>query len=110
MNGGRRSGGQSIIEYVIIIGIAVMALYAMGPSFRRGVQSVIKSTADQLAPQKNAEQDFSSDTSHLDSSATKTNATVSRNTQELLYSTTTTSDESASTLTNTVTNSGFSQQ
>ena len=105
-----KNRGQSIIEYVVIIGVAVMALYTMGPSFRRGVQTIVKSTADQLAPQSNAEQDFSTDTGHMDISATKTNASVSRNMQELLYSTTTTASESTATATNTVTNSGFTQQ
>ena len=112
MNKGHSSPrrGQSIVEYIIIIGIAIVALYALGPGFRRGVQSVVKATADQLAPQQNADQDFSADSSHLDISNTKTGTTVNRSKQELMYTTNTESAESTATATNTVTNTGFLQQ
>ena len=101
--------GQSIVEYIIIIGIAIVARYTMGPAFRRGVQSVVKATADQLATQKNAEQDFSIDTSHLQVSQTKTSTSVDRNTQELNYTTRTASAETTATTSNAVTNTGFLQ-
>ena len=49
---------QTILEYVVLIGIATMVLTAMGPSIRRGIQSVIKLAADQIAPQQESEQVF----------------------------------------------------
>ena len=51
--------GQTVVEYVIIIGIIVTAMYVMAPAFKRGVQTLVKGTADQLSSQKLAEQDFS---------------------------------------------------
>ena len=52
--------GQSILEYTIIIGIVTVVLYYMGTSIKRGYQSMIKLTADQVGNQQNADQDFSS--------------------------------------------------
>lgn len=101
--------GQSVVEYIIIIGIAIMALYAMAPALRRGVQTVVKATADQLAPQSASDQDFSSDSSHLDRSVMNVNTAVSRNRQETLYSVRTASSETTATTTNATTNSGFIQ-
>lgn len=50
--------GQSIIEYVVLIGVVTMALLYMGTDFKRGVQGVLKVTADQLGRQDQSDQDF----------------------------------------------------
>lgn len=50
---------QTILEYVLLIGIATLALVFMGTDMRRGIQSVVKVTADQLGNQVNSDQDFS---------------------------------------------------
>ncbi|MBI4308986.1 MAG: hypothetical protein HY591_01500 [Candidatus Omnitrophica bacterium] len=100
--------GQTIVEYILIIGIAITVLYAMGPAFKRGVQSVIKATSDQLATQKDADQDFASG-SFLASSNTQTQTNSQRNTRELLGATGTTVDEMARTTGNMLTDMGFSQ-
>ncbi len=39
---------QSIIEYALLIAVATVALMAMQAYFKRGVQSVVKVSADQL--------------------------------------------------------------
>lgn len=101
--------GQSIIEYIIILGVIIVALYAMGPYLKRGVQSVIKGTADQLAFQKNSDQDFSPDSSHMESSASMTNAQNQRTVEGLNGRTSTTVNESTNTITETTTSMGFSQ-
>ena len=100
--------GQSIVEYIMILGIVVIALYAMGPYMKRGVQSIIKGTADQLAFQKNADQDFSPDSSHLESSVTLTNTDNEDSVQSLNGMTNKVFNDSTTTLTNTITNMGFS--
>ncbi|MFA5350131.1 MAG: hypothetical protein WC357_02220 [Candidatus Omnitrophota bacterium] len=51
----RLIGGQGILEYVIILGIIVIALAAMSLYFRRGIQSVVKIAADEAGNQEDAE-------------------------------------------------------
>ena len=48
--------GQTLLEYIILIGIIVTVLVAMSPYLKRGIQSVIRVTADQLQFQNEAEQ------------------------------------------------------
>ena len=50
--------GQSIIEYTMIIGIITLVLFYMGTGIKRGVQSLVKITADQVGNQQNSDQDF----------------------------------------------------
>ena len=50
--------GQSIVEYTMIAGIVTLVLYYMGTGIKRGVQSLVKITADQVGNQQNADQDF----------------------------------------------------
>ena len=48
--------GKTFIEYTLVIGILITVLIAMTPMMRRGVQAMVKMTADQLGSQQNAEQ------------------------------------------------------
>ena len=50
--------GQTILEYTIIVGIVTVVLYYMGTGIKRGVQSLVKVTADQMGNQQNSDQDF----------------------------------------------------
>ncbi|MBI3314570.1 MAG: class III signal peptide-containing protein [Candidatus Omnitrophica bacterium] len=50
--------GQTTAEYIVLIGIITAALFYMGPLFKRGVQSLVKVTSDQIGAQQDAEQDF----------------------------------------------------
>ena len=50
--------GQNILEYTIIIGVVTVVLYYMGTGIKRGVQSMVKVTADQVGNQQNSDQDF----------------------------------------------------
>lgn len=102
--------GQTIIEYILIVGILITALYVMGPAMKRGVQSVIKGTADQIAAQKDAEQDFSADAGHLDYMNSKTKANNSKEIRQRGAATETTLEERSETFTNSLTNLGFSPE
>ncbi len=42
---------QNFVEYTLILGIVGLALFSMQAYFKRGIQSVIKVTADDLGPQ-----------------------------------------------------------
>jgi len=54
----RARRGQSIIEYTMIVGIITMVLFYMGTAIKRGMQSLVKITADQVGNQQNSDQDF----------------------------------------------------
>ena len=48
--------GQTFIEYTLLVGVLVTVLIAMTPMMRRGIQALVKVTADQVGTQQNAEQ------------------------------------------------------
>ena len=66
----RNLHAQGVLEYIMLIGIIVVALIAMTQAIKRGAQSIIKEGADQLAAQQNADQSFSNKTGYLDSQNT----------------------------------------
>jgi uncharacterized protein (UPF0333 family) len=47
--------GQQVTEYALIVGIVVLALAAMTPLFKRGLQGIIKMTDDQAGANATAE-------------------------------------------------------
>ena len=73
---------QTIAENVILIGIVAFVFFAIGPLIRRGVQSVVATTADQLAPQAASEQKFDERTGYLVSSNTTVKSLVNKQTRE----------------------------
>ncbi len=48
--------GQSLIEYTSVIGIIVVIILAVTPLIKRSIQAMIKTTADQIGNQEEAEQ------------------------------------------------------
>ncbi|MDP2940618.1 MAG: hypothetical protein Q8O13_11215 [Candidatus Omnitrophota bacterium] len=46
---------QSLTEYVIVLGLVVVALTTMQVYMRRGIQAVVKVSADELGFQQNSE-------------------------------------------------------
>jgi len=111
--------GQSILEYTIIIGIITVVLYFMGTGIKRGVQSLVKITADQVGNQINADQDFNdTQQGYLQASNSVTNESKNKQVTELgyipqsgnaVYVTDISVNESTDTQTNTITNGGFIQ-
>jgi hypothetical protein len=65
--------GQNLAEYTMVISAVMMILFAMGPMIKRGSQSMIKLTADQIGNQADSEQEFD-DSGHLESSETKSSS------------------------------------
>ena len=49
---------QIFLEYTIISGIVIMILLSMNTMIKRGIQGMVKSVADQIGLQINAEQNF----------------------------------------------------
>jgi Flp pilus assembly pilin Flp len=52
--------GQQVVEYAILIGIIAVTLMAMQVFAKRGLQAVIKGSADQIGPQSDSQQPMSS--------------------------------------------------
>ena len=111
--------GQSILEYTIIVGIVTVVLYYIGTGMKRGVQSVVKVTADQLGNQQGADQDFN-DTrqGYMQSSTSTTQESKSKQVTEsgyvpasgkAVYITNVSVNDATDMVTNTITNGGFTQ-
>ena len=109
--------GQTILEYTILIGIITVVLYYMVTGIKRGVQSLLKVTADQVGNQQNADQDFNDiQEGYLVQSNGVTNETKAKLVTETGYIDKTGSpvylrnisaNSSTETTTNTITNGGF---
>lgn len=52
----RKSKAQSITEYVIVLGVVIVALMVMQIYMQRGIQGVVKTVADEVGDQKQAEE------------------------------------------------------
>lgn len=63
--------GQTMLEYLLLIGVVTLVLVSMGTDFKRGLQSMVKVTADQLGNQEGAEQNFNEQSGILINSLTK---------------------------------------
>ena len=110
--------GQTILEYTIIVGIVAVVLSYMGVTIKRGLQSLVKVTADQVGNQQNADQDFN-DAMQGYMLGTNAQAQENRNNQKLetgyitntgqaAYEQNESFNESTYMMTNTLTNGGFS--
>lgn len=75
---------QSLMEYTIVISIVTAVLVAMNTFLRRGVQGMVKLLADEVGNQQEAEQDFSEESGHLESSDSVTKVTSIKITQQEL--------------------------
>ena len=110
--------GQSILEYTIIVGIVTLVLFYMGTGVKRGVQSLVKVTADQVGIQQNSDQDFNdTQEGYMNASNSTTQDMENKMVTELgyipasgnaVYLTNASYNDSTFTMTNTITNAGFS--
>ena len=75
----KKISGQSLLEYVLIVGAVSLIFVAMGPSMRRGIQSIVKVTSDELAVQNQADQTYDPNAGYLveSFSSTKLNSDTS---------------------------------
>lgn len=117
--------GQTLLEYIVFIGIVTMALYVMGPAIKRGFQSTIKVTADQIGNQEDSDQTVNrpldedgrpllpkdgEDSSYLVSSMSNAAVSGNRLVEDRLGVVTTTVDETTQSYTNSLTDQGFTAQ
>jgi len=105
----RQRRGQSIVEYTMIISIVVVVLSYMGTSIKRGMQSLVKVTADQVGNQQNADQDFNdAQQGFMQNSITATEEINNRQVNEAYGVTNIQYDEFSNSTTTAYTNGGFS--
>ncbi len=97
---------QTVIEYILLIGIVVGVLLVMSPYMRRLIQGLVKTVADQVGNQVNSEQDFEQ-SGYLVNSFTTTGATADQETRELLGTFNYIYDDETETKTKTSLNLGF---
>ncbi len=106
-----KKSAQSVSEYVILITIVVAGIVAVFPMLKRGTQSLVKVTADQIGNQQGAEQEFNTDavgySGYLVNSDTATRTDVYRETREWPGAIQQVFNESTATSTNMFTNMGF---
>lgn len=97
----KKKRGQSLAEYVIVASLIALALATMGPAFRRSIQKVVKSTADILGFQHDAEQASEPDKDFVNSQLANVKTTTSGTQQQAsnIYEAT----ETQQTVMNTVT-------
>ena len=84
---GQQKKAQTIVEYTLIVGVLVGLLVAMTPLMRRGIQGMVKTVADQVGNQQNAEQ-IGGDSGHLDDAHTTVHFDQERRVREYLGTTT----------------------
>lgn len=90
----KKFSGQSISEYVILVGIVSMALFGMQVYMKRGIQGTIKSFSDGIGSQaKGAAEEDSQNiwlerTSQTTSQSSQNRATTQLNAGAVRYSTT----------------------
>ena len=105
----RNNGGQVFLEYTLILGILVLVIFGMGPMIRRGLQGLIKFTADQVGVQRNAEQKFDK-SGHLESTYISTRSTTRKRTRDVLGMTNYVFSDSVETTSDALINLGFTEE
>jgi hypothetical protein len=109
--------GQSILEYTMIVGILTIVLFYMGTGIKRGVQSLVKITADQIGNQQNSDQDFNDTQSgYMEASNSSQQEVKNKQVAELgyipvsgnaAYVASMAYNDYSDTITNSITNGGF---
>ena len=98
---------QSLVEYAIVIGVVSAAFVAISAYMQRGIQSVLKTTADQVGVQSKGDQTSSSEFGYLDTSNAKENSAKKKATDETLGQFTYSYNDSTTTYSNSLSNYGF---
>ncbi len=82
----KQKNAQTLMEYLITLGVIVTVLVVMSPFMRRGIQSVLKLAADQIAPQSESDQAAGEGSSYLINAFTVTKSWTKKGTEEFYNS------------------------
>ena len=98
---------QALLEYTVLIGVIAVVLFAMFLAVKRGIQSVVKLTADQVGNQQRAEQIVTPTSGYLIESYSASRANNRKQAKELAGDKEYIYDESAGAFSNSLYNLGF---
>lgn len=102
---------QTLLEYTILIGIVMTAVFAMSTQVRRGALAVIRSAADQLSPQNESEQIFNdAKKGYLISAVTTTRSTADKQVTEGQGKTNYQYSDRTETFSESISNGGFTNR
>ena len=88
-----------------------MALFAMNQIFKRGIQGVVKITADQIGNQKDSDQTFNElDQGYLKESYTTTRVNIEKESKQFLNDISYIFNDSVKTFSNMYSNLGFTEE
>ena len=106
----RTNRGQSILEYMMIVSILTVGLTYIGTGIKRGVQNMVKITADQVGNQANSDQDFIDPLSGFEQTSTsQTNESSNKTVIQQHNMTNSIYEDTTYTASNSVTNAGFTE-
>lgn len=75
---------QSLVEYSVVLGIVALVLMTMRVTFQRGLQGMIKTVADQIGVQNNAEQLVTTETGRMMYSNTNSQSAFEKNERDFM--------------------------
>ena len=105
-----RSRGQSLLEYVILLGVVSTVFFAMFMAVKRGVQGIVRVTADQIGNQQNAEQNVTPTSGYLTESYSLTRLNNNKESRELAGNFAYFYNDGANTMSNSLINLGFTNK
>ena len=105
----KRLHGQSVLEYLLLVGVIVVALFAMMQAIKRSGQSLLKVAADEIGNQQNSDQSFDIELGYLDSSNSMTSSQNEKRVVDRIGLITYTLNDAQGVLTNAKTNLGFTE-
>jgi uncharacterized protein (UPF0333 family) len=102
----KQESAQVFLEYAIVVAAVITIMVTMGTFIKRGSQGMIKTVADQIGVQADAEQKFD-DRGHLERSYTASRSYADKLKNENAGQTTYTYTETTDSSTNAVVNLGY---
>ena len=104
-----RKRAQTMLEYLALLSIVVAVLLAMGVYIQRGIQGMIKITADQLGNQQDADQDITDD-GYLVNAVSISRSQMDKTTRERIGTVNYIYSDELETESRTITNLGFTER
>jgi hypothetical protein len=74
--------GQNLMEYTIVLSVIVLVFLALNPMIKRSLQGMIKTAADQIGTQQNAEQEVNVEKGYVVDSFSVTDSLSKKVTKE----------------------------
>ena len=99
-----------MFEYIILVGVATIVMFAMFPAMKRGIQGMTKLIADQVGNQQNSDQRVTPTSGYLVGVFTATKSNIHKDTRELLGNYDYIHNEGVRTFSTSLVNLGFTNR